>query len=94
MFNIAWDINAELYPYHLDEGDSKNNPTRNRSYVTPGCRIYRKANADEFDFQTETIGQFGTVRGSTEASDGKDLSHAAWKQHVEAIPSTSLGYPD
>ena len=83
VFDIAWAINGELYLYHLDESDSPNNPTRNRRYFTPGFRFYRKANPAEFNFQTETVGQFGTVRGSTEANDGMDLSHAAWMQHVD-----------
>lgn len=82
-FDIAWNINAELYLYHLDEGDSPNNQTRNRRYFTPGFRFYIKPVAGEVDFQTETIGQFGTVRGSTDKTDGKNLSHAAWMQHVD-----------
>ncbi|MBK8815110.1 MAG: alginate export family protein [Methylococcaceae bacterium] len=86
LFDIAWNINGELYLYHLDEQDSANNATRNRRYFTPGFRFYRKASPAEFDFQTETIGQFGTVRGSTKESDGKNLDHAAWMQHVD------LGY--
>lgn len=84
LFDIAWNINAELYLYHLDESDSKNNPTRNRRYFTPGFRFYIKPAAGVFDFQTETIGQFGTVRGSPNATDSKNLSHAAWMQHVDA----------
>lgn len=82
-FDIAWKINGELYLYHLDEGDSKNNPTRNRRYFTPGFRFYRKPAAGELDFQTETIGQFGTVRGGADKTDGNNLGHAAWMQHVD-----------
>ncbi len=82
-FDIAWNINAELYLYHLDEGDSTNNQTRNRRYFTPGFRFYIKPTAGEIDFQTETIGQFGTVRGSTDKTDGKNLDHAAWMQHAD-----------
>lgn len=83
-FDIAWNINAELYLFHLDEGDSPNNQTRNRRYFTPGIRFYIKPTAGEVDFQTETIGQFGTVRTSTDNTDGKNLDHAAWMQHVDA----------
>ncbi|ESS73014.1 hypothetical protein MGMO_39c00130 [Methyloglobulus morosus KoM1] len=83
VFDIAWNINVELYLYHLDEGDSTDNQTRNRRYFTPGFRFYMKPTAGKLDFQTETIGQFGTLRGSTEATDGKDLDHAAWMQHAD-----------
>ncbi|NOS76282.1 MAG: alginate export family protein [Methyloglobulus sp.] len=83
VFDIAWNINGELYLYHLEEGDSPNNLTRNRRYFTPGFRFYIKPTPGEIDFQTETIGQFGTVRGSTKESDGKNLDHAAWMQHAD-----------
>ena len=63
VFDIVLNINAELYLYHLDEGDSPNNQTFNRRYFTPGFRFFIKPTAGVFDFQTETIGQFGTVRG-------------------------------
>lgn len=86
VFDIAWNINAELYLYHLEEGDNPNNPTRNRRFFTPGFRFYIKPTPGNVDFQTETIGQFGTVRASTAATDGRNFDHAAWMQHVD------LGY--
>jgi len=85
-YDIAWGINAELYLYHLDEGDRKRNPTANRRYFTPGMRFYLKPAKGAFDFQTETIGQFGTVRSSAAADNGTDLDHSAWYQHLD------LGY--
>jgi hypothetical protein len=83
MYNIAWNVNAEAYLYHLDEGDSRLNQTRNRRYFTPGMRFYIKPAKSEFDFSLEAIGQFGTVRASTNASDGKDLQHEAWYEHID-----------
>jgi len=82
-YNIAWGINAELYLYHLDEGDRKRNQTANRRYFTPGMRFYLKPAKGAFDFQTETIAQFGTVRSSTAASNATDLDHSAWYQHLD-----------
>lgn len=82
-YDIAWGINAELYLYHLDEGDRKRSQTANRRYFTPGMRFYMKPAKGAFDFQTETIGQFGTVRSSTAASNGTDLDHSAWYQHLD-----------
>lgn len=82
MYDLAWNISGEVYLYHLDEGDSINNPTRNRRYFTPGVRFYSKPKKAKFDFQLETIGQLGTVRSST--SSNSDLNHAAWFQHIDA----------
>jgi len=82
-YDIAWGINAELYVYHLDEGDRKRSQTANRRYFTPGLRFYMKPAKGAFDFQTETIGQFGTVRSSTAANNSTDLDHSAWYQHLD-----------
>lgn len=84
MYNLAWNINSELYLYHLDENDTRLNPTRNRRYFTPGLRVFIKPSKAKFDFQLETIGQFGTVRATTNATDTKNLTHTAWYQHFDA----------
>lgn len=86
MYNIGWGINSEVYLYHLDEGDTHKNPTTNRRYFTPGMRFYVKPTKGAFDFQFEGIGQFGTVRANTNSSNGTNLSHNAWYEHLD------LGY--
>jgi len=83
LYNLGFGINSEVYLYHLDEGDSIRNPTRNRRYFTPGMRFYIKPAKAEFDFQLEAIGQLGTVRSSTATSNGVDQQHAAWYQHID-----------
>ncbi|MDD5460525.1 MAG: alginate export family protein [Methylococcales bacterium] len=83
LYNLGWKINSEIYLYHLDEGDSTDSPSRNRRYFTPGMRFYIKPAKAEFDFQLETIGQFGTVRATTAARDSKNLNHTAWYQHAD-----------
>lgn len=83
VYDLPGKVNAELYLYHLDEGDRKRNPTSNRRYFTPGMRFYIKPAKGRFDFQTETIGQFGTVRATKNSSDGRDLDHSAWYQHLD-----------
>lgn len=83
MYNVAFGINAEAYLYHLDEGDSAKSQTKNRRYFTPGMRFYLKPAKGQFDFQSESIGQIGTVRATAAATDGKDLDHEAWYQHVD-----------
>jgi hypothetical protein len=84
MYNIGFGVNAEMYLYHLDEGDSAKSQTRNRRYFTPGGRLYIKPAKGDVDFQLETIGQFGTIH--TSATNNKALQHEAWYQHVD------LGY--
>ena len=80
--NLGWNINSEVYLYHLDEGSSTSVPTRHRRYFTPGMRFFIKPAKAEIDFQLETIGQFGTVRATT-APNSKNLNHTAWFQHVD-----------
>lgn len=84
LYDLSGGLNAELYLYHLEEGDRKRSQTRNRRYFTPGFRLYIKPAKGKFDFQAETIGQFGTVRATTAPSDGRDLDHSAWYQHFDA----------
>lgn len=81
-FNLLGKMNAELYLYHLDEGDSPRLATANRRYFTPGLRFYSKPAKGEFDFQIESIGQFGTVKAST--TSNTTYSHTAWYQHFDA----------
>jgi len=85
------DINAEVYLYHLDEGDSRLNPTRNRRYFTPGIRIYQKPSKGNYDFTAEGMGQFGTVKyAATGAFANTEKQHEAWSSHVEAGYSFDL----
>ncbi len=81
-------INAEIYLYNLDEGDSSRNPTRNRRYFTPGIRFYQKPSKGNFDFQAEGMGQFGTVNVST--SNNTQQNHEAYSSHIEAGYSFDL----
>ncbi|CAA9890072.1 conserved hypothetical protein [Candidatus Methylobacter favarea] len=90
IFDLPWKTNAELYLYHLDEGDRNRNPTSNRRYFTPGLRVYRKPAKEQFDFELEAIGQIGTVRSSKKASDGRDLEHQAWYQGFNASYTFNL----
>ncbi|OAI29349.1 alginate export family protein [Methylomonas koyamae] len=83
LYNLLGNTSAEIYLYHLDEGDSIRNPTRNRRYFTPGARLFSKPATSSFDFQLETIGQFGTVRATSGARDGLDQQHSAWYQHAD-----------
>ncbi|MFM8341747.1 MAG: alginate export family protein [Methylomonas sp.] len=85
------DLNAEVYLYNLDEGDSARNPTRNRRYFTPGIRFYQKPSKGNFDFQAEGMGQFGTVKyAATSTYANTTQTHEAWSSHIEAGYSFDL----
>ncbi|MEI6146759.1 MAG: alginate export family protein [Methylococcales bacterium] len=82
--NVAFGVSGEVYMYNLNEADSWNNATHKRQYYTPGMRFYMKPAKGKFDFQTETMGQFGTVRYLTTST--QDQMHQAWAEHAD------LGY--
>lgn len=89
--NIYKDINADVYLYHLSEGDSGSNPTRNRRYFTPGIRFYQKPSKGKFDFQAEGMGQFGNVKyAATNTYANTSQIHEAWSAHLEAGYSFDL----
>ena len=81
--DLAFGINAELYLYHLNEADNPKNATNNRRYFTPEFRFYSKPALGDFDFQFETMGQFGTVRATKDKTDSQNLNHTTWSQHVD-----------
>jgi len=72
-------MNSEVYLYHLAEGQSG---TRKRRYFTPGVRFYNRPAKSAFDFEWESIGQFGTVQASTAANSNR-VEHRAWYQHFD-----------
>lgn len=77
---------AELFYFGLNENDTHNRPTRNRDIHTLGGRVYRKRSLSHFDYELETVYQFGESRASSSASDRNDLDHSAYFVHAE------LGY--
>jgi hypothetical protein len=81
-FNFIPFVHGEVYLLHLDEHDRPDGATANRRLFTPGVRLYRQPAKGKWDFEFETIGQFGRSRASTRAEDARDLTHQAWFQHV------------
>lgn len=81
---LSWGDNAEVYWFALDEDDSLGRATSNRDIYTIGFRLYRKAKTQKFDYQIESVYQFGDSRSSRTATT--DLEHKAHFQHIE------LGY--
>lgn len=81
---LLWGATGEVYVFGLHEDDSAELPTRNRQLYTPGLRFSRKPAKGKWDLDFEGVAQFGTQRGSTRATDARDLDHFAWFGHVEA----------
>ena len=81
--NLPWGDHREVYLFGLNEDDVKGWQTRNRDLYTPGFRIYREPAKNKFDYQIESVFQFGKSRSSTSAANVTDLDHFAHFQHIE-----------
>lgn len=79
---LPWGDNLEFYFLGLNEEDVAGVlSTRDRDLYTPGFRLYRKPKKNQFDYQIESIFQFGESRSSTTSTT--DLDHFAYFHHVE-----------
>jgi hypothetical protein len=81
---LPWGDQGEVYFFGLNEEDTSDLATANREIYTTGFRLYRTATKNKFDYQFESVFQFGESRASTSAT--LDLDHFAHFQHFE------LGY--
>ena len=78
---MPWGDKGEVYFFALDEDDTSDLATANREIYTTGFRLYREAARQNFDYQFESIFQFGESRASSSATT--DLDHFAHFQHFE-----------
>jgi hypothetical protein len=81
--NLKWESKAEMYLFGYYEDDSPTLSTNNRKLYTPGFRLYRPNKTGRFDYEWESILQFGTSRATTAATDTRDLDHFAHFNHAE-----------
>lgn len=79
---LPWGDMGEIFYLGLDEEDSPGRPTRNRRLTTIGVRLYRPPQLSGFDFQIESVLQFGENRASI-LQNVVDLDHFAHFQHIE-----------
>jgi hypothetical protein len=80
---LLWGATGEVYVFGLHEKDSADLPTRNRQLYTPGLRLFRKPAKGAWDFDAESVLQFGTMRNSFAATDTHYLDHFAFFGHGE-----------
>jgi len=83
---LPWGIQGEdqieLYFLGLNEEDVPGElSTRDRDIYTPGFRLFRKPEKNKFNYQIESIFQFGESRASTTST--RDLDHYAYFHHFE-----------
>ena len=77
---------GEAFVYGLDERDTAENPTPNRSYVAPGFRLYRRSQAGQWDVDLEAALRLGSRRATSDPDDIDDLSTEA------SVLFAALGY--
>ncbi len=70
-------VSGELFVYGLAEEDSGEFPTPNRSYVTPGFRLYRPRASGRWNFDIEGALRYGSRRASSAPDDTRDLDVGA-----------------
>ncbi len=81
--SLPWSDKGEVFLLGLNEDDDDDLATRNRDLYTPGIRLYRDPANLKFDYQLESVVQFGEARNSTAATDVTDLDHFAHFHHAE-----------
>ena len=72
----AGDLDAELYLYGIDDGDTAQRPTRNRNFLTLGGRLLGRAGV--YSWSAEAALQSGSVRETALPADRTELDHEAW----------------
>ena len=74
---------GEAYFFGLHEEDSSDLPTRDRELYTPGLRFFRARAKAAWDYDFESVLQFGTARNTILPADTTDLDHFAHFHHAE-----------
>lgn len=67
------DLWTEAFVYGLYERDALGGETPNRRYITPGLRLYRKAEPGRWNFDIEGALRFGSRRATSDPADTNDL---------------------
>ncbi len=75
-------MQVEAYVYGLREDDTRNVPTPNRDYLTPGLRLFRSPSVGVLDFDLESAWRHGSRRAGSAATDLRDLDVRARTVHA------------
>ncbi|MHA7857815.1 MAG: alginate export family protein [Henriciella sp.] len=71
--NIVPDVWGEVFVYGLEDEDTSEFQTPDRSYVAPGFRLYRKPAIGQWDIDLEAALRKGTRYATSEPSDRQSL---------------------
>ncbi len=74
---------ADLFVYGLNEFDNETLETPNRTYVSPGFRLYYPPRKGSFDFDLDAAYRVGNRHATTARSDTTDLDVTAHFVHAE-----------
>lgn len=77
------DSHLETYLYSLKKGYQSNGY---ESVMTPGFRIYREVQKSGFDYEVESVGQFGRYQLTSNASSA-NIAASAIMEHVQVAYS-------
>lgn len=80
--NLPWGY-GELFYFNLEEEDAPNFLTQNRRYNIPGMRVALPKKKGRFDYELMSAFIVGKSRGTTAATDVRDLDHFAQFHHAE-----------
>ena len=80
--DLPWGDRGEVYYYGLSEEDAPGVATADRRLQTIGVRFHRPATLAGFDYELESVVQFGHSRASRAAT--VELDHFAHLQHIAA----------
>ena len=75
-------LNTDLYFFSLQEKDSPRVRTRDRRIHSAGIRLRKPAAGGEFDFELESLLQFGKSRASSSSATQTDLDHWSFFQYA------------
>jgi len=81
--NLVPDVWAEVFLYGLEERDTEDFPTPDRSYLAPGFRLYRAPKAGQWDVDLEGAWRHGTRYASADPEDTQSLAVNASMLHAE-----------
>ncbi len=80
---LAPDLWGELFVYGLEERDTTDFQTPDRSYVAPGFRLYRKPKLNQWDVDLEAALRRGTRYATSNPQDTQSLDVNASMVHAE-----------
>ena len=81
--NSAPGLWGEVFVYGLEENDTEDFQTPDRSYIAPGFRLYRKPAIGQWDIDLEGATRHGTRYATSDPADTQSLAVDASMLHAE-----------